>query len=346
MQDSLPDQLILRFLARQVRDQGYLKVIAAPVTALAAIGGVFALLGNNWLLFGTVVGGGTCVLVLLLLTVEHIRSSTLQQKVSELDERVSDATASLDEKVQQSIAAIEKHSAEIKKLEELIESMRWITDRMAVCCSTPAANSGKQGTSPVYAEDVCQISEFNDLQDVVLDYAFEFLGHSNRRLVIYYGDETRLEPKRKTGWPKTNPRILVAGQPMTSLEVNAMPLFDALKNYPEIYVPDLTQPTEEQRPFINIVPDHQEYRTLACFRLASLPSVRTESTERATLLGALLVQDARAGALSDIFEHQFLIVLANALATGFLSVRLNLMKNGRILWCSGHLRDRQVPEAN
>jgi hypothetical protein len=98
-------------------------------------------------------------------------------------------------------------------------------------------------------------------------------------------------------------------------------------------VPDLTHATDEQLPFIDIVSDHQAYRTLACFRLASLPSVRGESTEKAALLGAILVQDARINALGNMsegqFEHQFLIVLANALATAFLGVRLGLSGDGQ-----------------
>jgi hypothetical protein len=327
MQDPVSDKPILRFLDRQVKERGYLQVIVTPVTALAAIGSALLFLGNDWLLFGTVVGGGTCILVLLLLAVEHMHASSLQLEVSNLGKQISEATADLEEKARQSAATIEKHSVEIKKLQELIESVRWITDRMAVCCSTIAMNGEGQRAPSVYADDVCQVSEFNDLQDVVRDYAFELLGPV-RRLAIYYGDDKRLEPMRKSGWPKTNPRILVAGQPMAPLEVNAISLLDALKNHPAIYVPDLASPSEEQQPFVNIVPDHQAYRTLACFRIASLPSVQVESTERATLLGALLLQDARPRALENVFDQQFLIVLANALATGFLSVRLNLMKAG------------------
>ena len=329
MQDPVPDQRVLRFLDLQVEKQGYLKVIAAPVTALAAIGSAFALLGNNWLLFGTVVGAGTCILVLLLLAVEHMRASKLQKDVSDLRNQVSTARTSLDEKMKQSEATLKMHTVEIRNLQELIERVRWITDRMAVCCSTTTANGEKQAGSPVGAGDVCRSSDFTDLEDAVLDYIVEFLGRSARRLVIYYGDETRLEPVHKRGWPKTSPRILVAGQPKTPLEINAVPLLDALKSRPEVYVPDLTNTNEEQKPFANIFPDHEDYRTLACFRLASLPSVQAENTERATLLGALLVQDARPDALHDIFEHQFLIVLANALATAFLGVRLSLTRAGQ-----------------
>jgi hypothetical protein len=328
MQDPLSDQPILRFVDRQVKEQGYLKVITAPMVALAAIGGVLLLLGNNWLAFGTVVGGGTCVLALLLLAIEHMHTSKLQKEVSDLEGKLS----SIDEDVKQGVAISERHSAEIKNLQESLQGIRWITDRMAACCST-TTNGAKQRRSPVGAEDICRIPHFADLEEVVLDYISEILGRSARRLVIYYGDETRLEPAHKRGWPKTNPRILIAGQPKKPLEVNATTLLDALKGRPEVYVPDLTHPNEEQKPFIDVVPDHQDYRTLACFRLASLPSVRVESTERATLLGAILVQDVRANALGDMFEgqfeHQFLIVLANALATAFLGVRLGLTRSGQ-----------------
>lgn len=327
MQDPLTDQPLLRFVDRQVENQGYLKVITAPVVALAAIGGVLLLLGNNWLAFGTVVGGGTCIVVLLLLAIEHMRTSKLKKEVSDLRGKLS----STDEKVKQGSTISEKHSAEIKSLQESLQGIRWITDRMTACCST-ITNGEKQERPPVGAEDVCRNSHFADLEEVVLDYISDILGRSTRRLVIYYGDEKRLEPAHKRGWPKTNPRILVAGQPKTALEVNAVPLLDALKSRPEVYVPDLTDANDEQQPFIDIVSDHQDYRTLACFRLASLPSVRGGSTEKATLLGAILVQDARTNALGNMiegqFEHQFLIVLANALATAFLGVRLGLTGDG------------------
>ncbi len=328
MQDPLTNQPILRFVDQQVRKQGYLKVITAPVVALAAIGSTFALLGNNWLLFGMVVGVGTCVVVLFLLVLEHLRTSKLQQDISDLRSQLS----STEQKIKQGAETSEEHSAQIKNLQESLEGIRWITDRMAVCCST-TMNGGKQRRTPIYPKDVCRMTDFADLEEVVLDYISETLGRSARRLVIYYGDEARLEPAHKRGWPKTNPRILVAGQPRAPLEVNAIALFDALKSRPEVYVPDLTEPNEEQQPFVDIVPDHQAYRTFACFRLASLPSVRAASTEKATLLGAILIQDARVNALGGMvknqFEHQFLIVLANTLATAFLSVRQNLARTGQ-----------------
>src|SRR5580700_2739679 len=250
MQDPSTNQPILRFIDQQVRNQGYPKVITAPVVALAAIGSALALLGNNWLLFGTVVGAGTCVVVLLLLATEHVRTSKLQQDVSDLTDQLS----STDEKIEQGAANSEKHSAQIKNLQESLEGIRWITDRMAVCCSATTMNGEKQRTTPVNAKDVCRITDFADLEEVVLDYISEILGRSARRLVIYYGNEARLEPAHKRGWPKTNPRILVAGQPRAPLEVNAIPLFDALKSRPEVYVPDLTDPNEEQQPFVDIVP--------------------------------------------------------------------------------------------
>jgi hypothetical protein len=317
------DQPILRFLDLQVRKQGYLKVIAAPVAVLAAIGGAFALLGNNWLLFGTVVGAGTCILVLLLLTVEHLHAFKLQGEVSGLDERLSTVKADLEEKVRQNTAAIETYSVKLEKLQELIGKVRWITERMAVCCSMSSPNGA------VGPENVCEVSEFNDLEEALLDYAYEALGESVRRMVIYYGDEERLSIAHKPGWPNSHPRILVAGQPRTQLEVNASLLLDELKINPEVYVPDVTRPTEEQRRFIDIVPDHREFRTLACFRLASLPSVWAASTEKAKLLGILLVQDTRVDALGSIYERQFFTVLANVLATALLGVRLNVTRAGQ-----------------
>jgi hypothetical protein len=328
MQDPLTDQPIFRLVDQQVEKQGYLKVITTPVVALAAIGGVLLLLGNNWLAFGTVVGGGTCVIVLLLLAIEHVHTSKLQKEITDLRGELS----STGEKVEQGAVTSERHSAEIQNLQESLQGIRWITDRMTACCST-TANGETPKRYPVSAEAVCRNSHFADLEEVVLDYISEILGRSARRLVIYYGNEKRLEPAHKRGWPKTNPQILVAGHPKTSFEVNATPLLDALRSHPEVYVPDLTHPNEDQQPFINIVSDHQEYRTLACFRLASLPSVRGESTDKATLLGAILVQDARPNALGNTtegqFEHQFLIVLANALATAFLGVRLGLTRDGQ-----------------
>lgn len=321
------DQPILRFLDLQVRKQGYLKVITAPVATLAAIGGAFALLGNNWLLFGTVVGAGTCVLVLLLLAVEHFRAFKLQNEVLGLDDRLSGVRADLEEKVRQNTAAIEAYSDKLEKLQELIGRVRWITERMAVCCSIPPNGEIRPGAlgGP---ENACEVSEFNDLEEALLDYAYEALGESVRRMVIYYGDEERLTIAHKPGWPNSHPRILVAGQPKIQLEVNASPLLDELKLNPEVYVPDVTHPTDAQRRFIDIVPDHQEFRTLACFRLASLPSVWAASTEKARLLGILLVQDTRVDALGSIYERQFFTVLANVLATALLGVRLNLTRSG------------------
>jgi hypothetical protein len=329
MPDPLSDQRVLRFLDLQVRKQGYLKVISAPVAVLAAIGGAFALLGNNWLLFGTVVGAGTCILVLLLLAVEHLRASRLQEEVTGLNERLSLVTTDLEGKVQQNAATIEAYSRQFEKIQELIGSVRWITERMAVCCSMPSSNGETQQGSAVGVENACDVSEFNDLENVLLDYAYEALGESVRRLVIYYGDETRLTVAHKPGWRNSHPRILVAGQPKTQLEVNAALLLDELKTKPEVYVPDVTHPTEEQSQIIDIVPDHQKFRTLACFRLASLPSVWAESTEKAKLLGILLVQDARVDALGDMYERQFFTVLANVLATALLGVRLNLTRAGQ-----------------
>lgn len=333
MQNSQPNQFILRYIDQQVRNQGYLKVIFAPVATLGALGTIFAILGNNWLLFGTVVGVGTCVLVLLLLTIEHMRASALQEEVSNLGKQVEQVTADLENQAQQSAAAAEKFTTEIEEFRDLIGSVRWLTERLAVCCSTVITNNGvrrvPQGELVVCAEDICRVNEFKDLQKAVFYYAVQVLGHSKRRLAVYYGDEKRLEPVDSTGWPpSTNPRILVAGQPSAPLEVNAMPLIDALKIEPAVYVEDLTNPSEDKRKFVDIVPDRQDFRTLACFRLASLPSVWSKDTERATLLGVLMVQDARADALSNTSEREFFTVLANALATGFLSVRLNLVRTG------------------
>jgi hypothetical protein len=331
MQNSQPNQPILRYIDQQVRKQGYLKVIFAPVITLGALGTVLAVLGSNWLLFGTVVGVGTCALALLLLTIEHMRASTLQEEVSNQGKQIKRVTADLEEQAQQNAAAAEKFSTEIKEVRDLIGSVRWLTERLAVCCTTAIPSNGtqrvQQGELIVCAEDVCRVNEFKDLQKAVLYFAVQVLGHSKRRLAVYYGDEKRLEPMDSTGWPpSTNPRILVAGQPAAPLEVNAMSLIEALKNEPAVYVEDLTNPADDKRKFVDIVPDRQDFRTLACFRLASLPSVWSKNTERATLLGVLMVQDARADALSNTSEREFFTVLANALATGFLSVRLNLIR--------------------
>jgi hypothetical protein len=329
MQDPPLQQRFLGFLDQQVRKQGYPKVIAAPVTALATIGTALAVLGSNWLLFGTVVGGGTCIAAILLLLVEHQHSLRFSAQVSELTEQLSLTKAKLEQRKKETEAAIDEQGAEIQRLQVLIANVRWITERMTVCCYTTSNGA----SSIVNANRVCQVSQFNDLESVVLDYAFELLGNdSARRIVIYYGDETRLEPVHKTGWPRTNPRVLVAAQPTAPLEVNATFLLDALRNQPEIYVPDVTCPSEEHQRYVGIVPDHHDYRTLACFRLASMRSTLADSTERATLLGALLVQDARPDALANIHEREFFAVLANVLATGFLAVGLKLIKTGRDQW--------------
>jgi hypothetical protein len=329
MASPLPQPLILRFLDQQVQKQGYLKVIAAPLTGLAAAGTILAVLGNNWLLFGTVVGGGTCLLTLLLLTTERIRSATLIDNISQLQADMQAATVELEQKTQQNTSAIEQQGVEIEALRELVESARWATERMAVCCSASRTNGVSARRMTIQPEDVCHVKEFDDLESAVLQYAFELLGSGRaRRLVIYYGDEKRLEPAHKTGWPRTNPRVLVAAQPTMPLEVNATALFDALRNNSELYVPDVTIPSQEHRSFVDIVPDHQEFRTLAVFRLASLPSVWAKNDARASILGALLVHDARAGALDNSLARDFLAVLANVLATGFLAVRLGLANGG------------------
>jgi hypothetical protein len=79
------------------------------------------------------------------------------------------ATAELEEKLRRSDSSIQLHSIEIKKLQELIERVRWITERMAVCCSPPPIGNGLE-SSTVRVRDVCQASEFNDLQDAVLGF--------------------------------------------------------------------------------------------------------------------------------------------------------------------------------
>jgi hypothetical protein len=309
-QGSQPPAL-LRFLDDQVTKNGYLKVIWAPLAVLAAIGGAFALLDENWWVLGTVGGCGTLALVLLLLAVERQRSTTLKQRVDGLEPRV------------------EQHETQLKRLQALTENVRWITERMGVCCAAAPNRPGakKEGVA-VAVTDICNVAEFSDLEDAILDCARDLLGPV-RRLAIYYGDEKRLEPIHKSGWTKgSNPRILVNGPSNAPLEVNATPLFSDLRRRSGAYVPDLTNPSDKDRPLINIVPDHQSYRTLACFPLASLPSIEAGTSEGGTLLGAFLIQDARKDALGEGPERELFAVLANVLATGFLSVRNGLISNG------------------
>ena len=317
----MPDRIrplaaLRRFLDNQVAKHGYVRVIWAPIVILAAVGSTLALFGNDWLVFGTVVGGGTAILVLLLLTIERERTTELQERLAKLDSTVEHQNAE--------IAA---HAMQLKRLEGLTESVRWITERMGVCCSAPPGATSI-GSHSVGISDICNTSEYDDLESAVLDCARDLLGPV-RRLVIYYGDDKRLEPAHKSGWVRgTNPRVLVQGQPRAPIEVNAKALFSQLKRRTGAYVPDVSSPSDEDRLLIQVVPDHDAYRTFACFPLASLPSIEAGISEEGTLLGAFLVQDARVDALGGGLERQLFAVLANVLATGFLSVRAALMMNG------------------
>ena len=308
---------VRRFLDNQVAKHGYVKVIWAPIAMLAAVGGVLALFGNNWLVFGTVVGGGTAALVLLLLALERQRTTELQQNL-----------AKLSSTVEQHNTEIAAHAVQLKRLEELTESVRWITERMGVCCSVAPSAMTNVVSHTVAISDICGRSEFDDLESAVLDCARDLLGPV-RRLAIYYGDGRRLEPAHKSGWRRgSNPRTLVQGQPSALTEVNATALFSHLRRRTGAYVPDVANPSDEDRSLVQVVPDHDAYRTLACFPLASLPSIEAGTFEEGTLLGAFLVQDARVDALGEGLERQLFAVLANVLATGFLSVRAALMTNG------------------
>jgi hypothetical protein len=318
MADQPKPPALLRFLDKQVTNHGYMKVIWAPVAVLAAIGGAFALFGENWWVFGTVAGCGTLGLVLLLLAVEQQRSTALQRDLKDLNDRV--------EKHSDEISA---HTTQLKRLHELTESVRWITERMGVCCSAVrnGARKGRADASVTIA-DICKVKEFDDLEHAIIECALDILGPV-RRVAIYYGDDKRLEPAHKSGWKKdSNPPILVQGMPKASTEVDATALFNDLKRRSGAYVPDVVSPSEEHRPLVKTVPDHQSYRTLACFPLASLPSIEAGASEGGTLLGAFLVQDARVDALGVGLERELFAVLANVLATGFLSVRNGLGPTG------------------
>src|SRR5579871_1650016 len=111
---------MIEFLDRQIKKQGAAKIIAAPVTVLAAIGGAVALFGNNWVIFGAVVGGGIALLAFVLLTVElsaeRARTSALDQELANLKEKFSDSTARLDARILKNETAIDVYSMEVEKL--------------------------------------------------------------------------------------------------------------------------------------------------------------------------------------------------------------------------------------
>ncbi len=299
---------------------GYVKVLATPLTGLATVGGVLALLGNNWWIFAIVVSGAISALALLLLYVDWVRSSNSRKQIDDLKANIHD----LESKVQENEAKLKVISVELDKLHATTESVRFITETMSLCCSTAPRDTLILNGS-VRAEDVCKVQDFDDLETDVLDCARELLG-PDRRLAIYYGNESRLVPVHKSGWKRgSRPRVLVANQPRTQLEVRAKSLFDLLSDSPDIYVPDMANPSDIEKSVVDIVPDHTEYRTLACFRLASVHL--NGSSECAKIFGLLLVQDARVGALDTrvdgsetSLERQFLAVLANILATSFLGV--------------------------